>query len=72
MLTDSSPKGDSNPNGKYVLSERALWAMNFDTSFIKNVIKMEMFGHLKNSIFSRHFDYLISFQNFFNCLIFSH
>ena len=28
-------KGDSNPNDKYVLSERALWAMNFDTSIIK-------------------------------------
>ena len=28
-------KGDSNPNNKYVLSERALWTMNFDTSIIK-------------------------------------
>ena len=28
-------KGDSNPNDKYVLSERALWTMNFDTSIIK-------------------------------------
>ena len=24
-----------NPNYKYVLSERALWTMNFDTSIIK-------------------------------------
>ena len=28
-------KGDSNPNDKYVLSERALCTMNFDTSIIK-------------------------------------
>ena len=28
-------KGDSNPNDKYVLSERALLSMNFDTSIIK-------------------------------------
>ena len=28
-------KGDSNPNYNYVLSERALQTMNFDTSFIK-------------------------------------
>ena len=34
-------KGDSNPNYKYVLSERALWTMNFDTSIIK-------IGRLKN------------------------
>ena len=29
-------KGDSNPNDKYILSERALWTMNFNTSIIKN------------------------------------
>ena len=37
--------------------------------------KWASYGHLKNSIlpkFSRHFEYLISFQNFFNCLIFSY
>ena len=28
-------KGDSNPNDKYVLSERAVWTINFDTSIIK-------------------------------------
>ena len=28
-------KGDSNPNDKYVLSERAPYTMNFDTSIIK-------------------------------------
>ena len=28
-------KGDSNPNNKYVLSERDLWNMNFGTSIIK-------------------------------------
>ena len=28
-------KGDRNPNDKYVLSERALLTMNFDTSVIK-------------------------------------
>ena len=27
-------KGDSNPNHKYVLSERALRTMNFDTNII--------------------------------------
>ena len=39
------------------------------------VEKWASYGHLKNSIwptFSRHFEYLISFQNFFNCLIFSY
>ena len=67
-------KGDSNPNDKYVLSERALWTMNFDTSIIKISWKMGIYN-IKNSIwptFSRHFEYLISFQNFFNCLIFSY
>ena len=33
-------KGDSNPNEKYVLSERALWTMNFDTSIIKIGLKI--------------------------------
>ena len=33
-------KGDSNPNNKYILSERALWTMNFDTSIIKICWKM--------------------------------
>ena len=33
-------KGDSNPNDWYVLSERVLWTMNFDTSIIKIVWKM--------------------------------
>ena len=33
-------KGDSNPNDKYILSERALWTMNFDTSIIKIGWKM--------------------------------
>ena len=28
-------KGDSNPNDKYISSERALWTMIFDTSIIK-------------------------------------
>ena len=28
-------KGDSNPNDKYVLSERALLTMNFDTDIIE-------------------------------------
>ena len=28
-------KGDSSPNNMYVLSERALWIMNFDTSIIE-------------------------------------
>ena len=41
----------------------------------KSVEKWASYGHLKSSIwpiFSRHFEYLISFQNFFNCLIFSY
>ena len=33
-------KGDSNPIDKYVLSERALWTMNLDTSIIKIGWKM--------------------------------
>ena len=39
----------------------------------KSVEKWGSNGHLKNSkwpTFSRHFEYSISFQNFFNCLIF--
>ena len=38
----------------------------------KSVEKLASYGHLKTSLwptFSRHFEYLISFQNFFNCLI---
>ena len=57
-------KGDSNHNDKYVLSERALIQVSS-----KSVEKWGSYGHLKNSIrptFSRHFEYLISFQNFFN------
>ena len=37
--------------------------------------KCASYGHLKNAIwptFSRHFEYLISFQKFFNCLVFSY
>ena len=34
-------KGDSNPNDKYILSERALWNMNFDTSITKIGWKMD-------------------------------
>ena len=33
-------KGDSNPNYKYILSERTPWTMNFDTSIIKIGWKM--------------------------------
>ena len=67
-------KGESNPNYKYVSPERVLWTMNFDLSIIKISWKWGSYGHLKISIwptFSRHFEYLISFQNFFNCLIFT-
>ena len=41
----------------------------------KSVEKWGSYGRLKNSIwptFSLHFEYLISFQNIFNCLIFSY
>ena len=34
-------KGDSNPKNKYVLSESALWSMNFDTSITKIGLKMD-------------------------------
>ena len=40
ILSIKHIKGDSNPNDKYVLSERALWTMNFDTSIIKIGWKM--------------------------------
>ena len=40
-------KGDSNPNDKYVLSERALGTMNFDTSIIKMGWKMGKFWAFK-------------------------
>ena len=43
-------KGDSNPNEKHFLSERALWTMNFDTRFIKSVEKWGSYGHLKKNI----------------------
>ena len=32
---DTQIKGDRNPDNKYILSERALKTMNFDTSVIK-------------------------------------
>ena len=41
----------------------------------KSVEKWGSYGHKKKSIwptFSCHFEYLISFQNYFNCLIFSY
>ena len=67
-------KGDSNPNDKYVLSERELyepWILIQLSS--KSVGKWGIYGHLKNSIrptFNRQFEYLISFQNFFQLLNF--
>ena len=57
------------------LLERALWTMNFDTSIIKigwKMGKLWAFKEFNMPTFSRHFEYLISFQNFFNCLIFSY
>ena len=68
-------KRDSNPDNKYVLSERALWTMNFDISITKIGLKMGnlwAFKEFNMAIFSRNFEYLISFQNFFNCLFFSY
>ena len=67
-------KGDSNPNGKYVYQKELYepWILIQVSS--KSVHKWKSYGHLKNSIwptFNRHFEYLISFQNIFNCLIFS-
>ena len=40
-------KGDSIPNDKLILSERALWTMNFDTSVIKIGWKMGKLWALK-------------------------
>ena len=43
--------------------------------FSKSVEKWGSYGRLKNTIWptlSRHFEYLISFQNFYNCLILSY
>ena len=40
-------KGDSKPNDKYVLSERALWTMNLETSIIKIGWKMGMLWAFK-------------------------
>ena len=40
LFLNMSLKGDSNPNNKYVLSDRALLTMNFDTSIIKIGWKM--------------------------------
>ena len=68
-------KGDSNPNDKYFYQKGLyeLWLLIQVSS--KSVDKWGSYGHLKNSIwptFSRHFEYLVSFQIFFNCLIFSY
>ena len=49
--------------------------MNFDTSIIKigwKMGKLWAFKKFNMADISRHFEYLISFQNFFNCLIFSY
>ena len=40
FITSNKIKGDSNPNNKYVLAERAQWTMNFDTSINKIGWKM--------------------------------
>ena len=68
-------KGDSNPNDKYVYQKELSdpWILAQVSS--KSVEKWGSYGHLKNSIWpiiSCHFEYLISFQYFFNCLIFSY
>ena len=48
----------------------------FGYKFRQNWLKKwGSYGHLNNSIWqtlSRHFEYLITFQNFFNCLNFSY
>ena len=49
--------------------------MNFDTSIIKigrKMGKLWAFKEFNMANISSHFEYLISFQNFFNCLIFSY
>ena len=68
-------KKDCNPNDKYVLSERALWTMNFDTSIIEidwKMGKLWAFKEFNMANIYRHFEYLISFQIFLKCLIFSY
>ena len=37
-------KGDSNPNDKYVLSERALWTMNLIQVSSKSIEKGELWA----------------------------
>ena len=68
-------KGDSNLNDKYVYQTELYEPIILMQVSSKSVEKWASYGHLKNSIcltFSRHFEYLISFQIFFNCLIFSY
>ena len=40
ILASKVFKGDSNPNNKYVLSEKVPWIMNFDASIIQIGWKM--------------------------------
>ena len=66
-------KGYSNPNNKYVYQKELYEPLILIQVSSKSVEKWASYGHLKNSIwptFSRHFEYLIDFQNLFNCLIF--
>ena len=49
-----SIKGDSNPNDKYVLSERALWTMIFDTSIIKIGWEMGKLWAFKKFQYGQH------------------
>ena len=59
-----SIKGDSNPNDKYVLSERAIWYKYYQKRLKIGAV---MGIYLLNSMwptFSRHFEYLSSFQIF--------
>ena len=46
--------GDSNSNDKYVLSERAVWTMNFDTCIIKIGWKIWKLWALKKIQYGKH------------------
>ena len=68
-------KGDSNPMISMFYQKVLYKQCILIQVSLKSDEKWGNYGHLKNSIwptFSSHFEYLISFQNFFNCLILSH
>ena len=64
-------KGDRNINNKSVYKKELFKPWIFIPVLSKSGENWESYGRLKNSIWptlSRHFEYLISFQDFYNCL----